>query len=227
MNARISFVATLSVSFLLFLVAAAFAMEKDGLRVEVVPKVLSDRNPIAKAGEFSTPVDQEMSLKATFKNVSMKDTPECEIDYVVLVQRWTGETPRYSSYKGTEKLPPVRFSQQVEVDIGKYHLGGHMHGVGEQHKDKLTGWKIVVMQGAKKIEFTNPSNIDNLLLNVRDKHRQILGNSLVERYPIPNDQEHAAFQNRICDSCTVLNARVIARQSNRYNRASLAPVPGI
>jgi hypothetical protein len=165
MNSRPGFVGAGSVSLVLFLTVAVFAMEKDGLRLEVVPKVLSDRNPIAKAGEFSTPVDQEMSLKAMFRNVSMKDTPECEIDYVVIVQRWAGETSKYSSYKGTEKLPALRFSQQVEVDIGKYHLGGHLHGVGEQHKDKLAGWKIVVVQGAKKIEFSTPANFNTLLGN--------------------------------------------------------------
>lgn len=137
-------------------------MEKEGLRVEVVPKVLSDASEVANATRDSTPVNQEMSLKATFKNISMKDMSEGSIEYVVLVQRWAAEIGGYLSYKGTEKLPAIRFGDQVEVDIGKYHLGGHLHGLSDMHKDRLAGWKIVVTQGAKKIEISMPSNFEAL-----------------------------------------------------------------
>lgn len=152
------------VFFCLVTLAAAtlFAAEKEGLRVEVVPKMLSDSGPLPNYAQSQTPVDQDMSLKATIKNVSMKDAPEGSIDYIVLVQRWGTETAAYSSYKGTEKLPGLRFADQVEVDIGKYHLGGHLHGSSEQHKDKLAGWKIVVTQGDKKVEFISPPNFETL-----------------------------------------------------------------
>jgi hypothetical protein len=146
-----------SVGALFFTIVAVFGMEKDGLRVEVVPKILSDGSAIMNTAVFTTPVDKEMALKATFKNTSMKDAPEGTIDYIVLVQRWAAEKGSRLSYTGTEKLPAMRFSDQVEVDIGSYHIGGHLHGSSDQHEDKLAAWKITVTQGEKKTEFSTPN----------------------------------------------------------------------
>jgi len=132
------------------------AMEKDGLRVEVVPKTLSDGSaPVSSFHETSS-VDQDMSLKAAFKNISMKDAPEGTIDYVVVVRRWAGESDKLSVYRGTQKLEAMRFGEEISVDIGHYHLSGHMHGSSDRHKDQLAGWKITVTQGDKKIEFSTP-----------------------------------------------------------------------
>ena len=97
-------------------------MEKEGLRLEVVPKILPDRSGLPNSAVFTPPIDQDMSLIATFKNVSMKDAPEASIEYVALVHRWGGESAKYASYRGTERLP-LRFGQQAEVDIGNITLG--------------------------------------------------------------------------------------------------------
>src|SRR4051812_21266054 len=148
--------------FLVLCAGALFAMEKDGLRVEVVPELLSDSSLPQNTMADSTPVHEEMSLKASFRNTSMHDAPEGTIEYIVLVQRWGTEVGTYSSYKGSEKLEPIRFGQQVEIDIGKYQIGGHLHGGSDRHKDKLAGWKIVVTQGAKRTEFAFPQNFDAL-----------------------------------------------------------------
>lgn len=156
----ISTIASLFLVTLFF--SAAYGAEKEGLRVEVVPKILVDGNAPTSSFQDSTPVNQEMALKATIRNISMKDTPESTIDYVVLVQRWGNETGTYSSYSGTEKLQALRIAEQVDIDIGKYHVGGHMHGGSDRHKDKLCGWKIVVNEGGKKIEFTYPSNFESM-----------------------------------------------------------------
>ena len=138
------------------------AMEKDGLRVEVVPKTLSDGSAPTSSFQLMSAVDQDMSLKAALKNISMKDAPEGAIDYVVLVRRWAGELNKLSVYRGTQKLQAMRFGEEITVDIGKYHLGGHMHGSSDRHKDKLAGWKIVVTQGDKKIEFSTPADFASL-----------------------------------------------------------------
>ncbi len=162
MNSRLSLIAAWSCFFLVLFARTLFAAEKDGLRVEVVPKILVDGNAPTNSFQDSTPVNQEMALKATIRNVSMKDAPESTIDYIVLVQRWGNETGSYSSYQGTEKLQALRFADQVDIDIGKYHLGGHMHGGSDHHKDKLAGWKIVVNQAGKKIEFSYPANFESM-----------------------------------------------------------------
>ncbi len=155
---------TISILFLasVWATATLFAMEKDGLRVEIVPKVVADRSAYPSSFSLTTEVDEDMSLKATIRNVSMKDSPESTIDYVVIVQRWDAERSLYNSYKGSEKLQALRFGEQVEVDIGNYHLGGHLHGNSPQHKDKLAAWKIVVNQGGKTIELVSASNFDSL-----------------------------------------------------------------
>lgn len=149
-------------SFLALIFHTALAMEQDGLRVEVEPKVLSDGSAAATSAHPNAAVNQEMSLKATFKNISMKDAPGGTIDYVVLVRRWTAESDKLSLYRGTQKLEAIWFGQEISVDIGNYHLGGHMHGTLDKHKDKLAGWKIVVTQGDKKTEFSTPTDFASL-----------------------------------------------------------------
>ncbi len=160
----------LSSLFVLLLSGVSYAMEKEGLRVDVVPKVLVDKSVTPNTMATTTPVDEEMSLKATIRNVSMKDVPESTIDYIVLVQRWASETGTYTSYKGTQKLQPIRFADQIEADIGKYHIGGHLHAAGEQHKDKLAGWKIVITEPGKTIEFTSGPNFDSLNARAKPAH---------------------------------------------------------
>jgi hypothetical protein len=151
-----------SCSLLALIFNTALAMEKDGLRVEIVPKTVSDGSAPTSSFHLMSEVDQDMSLKATFKNISMKDAPEGTIEYVVLVSQWAGELEKLSVYRGTQKLEPIRFGEEISVDIGKYHLGGHMHGTSDRHKDKLAGWKIVVTQGDKKTEFVTPTDFASL-----------------------------------------------------------------
>jgi hypothetical protein len=142
--------------------AAALAAEKEGLRFEVVPKMLVDRSVPTNSAVFTTAVDQDMALKATIKNISMRDNLEGSIDYTVIVQHWSTETPTYTKYTGTQPLQAIRIGEQVELDIGQYHLGGHLHGTSEHHKDKLAAWKITVTEGDKKTEFTSGSNFGSL-----------------------------------------------------------------
>ena len=160
----------LSCFVLALIFSSVLAMEKDGLRVEVVPKTLSDGSAPVDSFHIQSAVDQDMSLKATFKNVSMKDSPEGRIDYVVMVRRWDGETDKLEVYRGTQTLDPIRFGDEISVDIGHYHLGGHMHGTRDQHKDKLAGWKIVVTQGNKTIEFSTPGDFARMEKAAKPAH---------------------------------------------------------
>jgi hypothetical protein len=159
-----------SCSFLALIFNSALAVEKDGLRVEVVPKTVSDGSAFPSSFQLMSKVDQDMSLKATFKNISMRDAPEGTIDYVVLVRSWAGELDKLSVYRGTQKLEAMRFGEELSVDIGSYHLGGHMHGSSDRHKDKLAGWKIVVKQGDKTIEFVTPTDFASLERHAKPAH---------------------------------------------------------
>jgi hypothetical protein len=152
-----------AVAFSALAVQLAFAEEKEGVRVEIVPHIVENRSVGRSSGKLLTPVDKDMSLKAAVKNVSMKDAPEGSIDYVILVKRWTAsEQERIARYSGSQKLPPLRPAQQVEIDVGKYHIGGHSHGTSSRHEDKLAGWKVTVTQGSRVVEFHTPTTFDAL-----------------------------------------------------------------
>ena len=99
-------------SFFALIFSTALAMEKDGLRVEVVPKTLSDASAPTSSFHLISEVNQDMALKAAFKNISMKDAPEGTIDYAALVRRWAGNRTS-SVYRGTQKLPAMRFGEEV------------------------------------------------------------------------------------------------------------------
>ena len=140
------------------------AEERAGLRVEIVPKIVENRSaPTRSVNSVISDVDKNMSLKATVKNVSMKDMPEGSIDYVILVHRWTGtEQQSISQYTGKVALPPLRTTEQVEVDVGNYHIGGHRHGTSSRHEDKLVGWKLSITQGGVPVEFRTPTTFEEL-----------------------------------------------------------------
>ena len=141
----------------------ARAEEKEGVRLEIVPQIEENRSSSRSSTSSISPVDKDMSLKAAIKNVSMKDAPEGSISYVILVNRWNpAEQEKITQYTGTEKLPALRPAEQVQVDVGKYHIGGHRHGSSARHEDKLAGWKVTVTQGARSVEFHTPSTFDAL-----------------------------------------------------------------
>ena len=58
---------------LLLSTISAAAEEKEGLRVEIVPKIVADRSAPARVSADLPTVDKDMSLKATVK------TSPCEI----------------------------------------------------------------------------------------------------------------------------------------------------
>lgn len=140
----------------------AQAEEREGLRVEIVPKIVADRSEKPGAVQsLQARVDKDMSLKATVKNVSMKEMPEGSLDYVILVSRWTAdEKEQIARYTGTEKLPALKPAEQVEVAVGQYQIGGHRHGTSPRHEDKLAGWKLVATPAGRRIEFRTPATFE-------------------------------------------------------------------
>jgi hypothetical protein len=77
---------------------------------------------------------------------------------VILVRRWglseTGSTERYAKEL---KLDPLKPSQEIDLLLGEYHIGGHMHGSADYHVDQVVAWKVSVDHAGKKVEFlSNP-----------------------------------------------------------------------
>lgn len=127
------------------------AEDKNGLRLNVTKKTLDRAD--GKPG-YTREIDRTMAMKAFFKNLTMKDLPEGKIECIILVRRWgvseTGSTERYTKEL---KLDPLKPSQELELMVGEYHIGGHMHGTADYHVDQVVAWKLSVDHAGKKTEF--------------------------------------------------------------------------
>ena len=144
----------------------ALAEDKGGIRLNVVKKTLdrADGKP-----SYMREVDRSMALKATIKNLTSKEMPEATLDCVILIQRWgLSETGATERYKKTHKLPVLKSAQEVELLVGDYHIGGHMHGRSDEHVDQILGWKITVDHAGKKTEFVSKANFDALDKRAKD-----------------------------------------------------------
>ena len=154
--------AVVSVLLLLFLPATSLqAVEKAGLLVEIGKKTVANNDRVTVNGVGNMAIDHDLVLKIDVKNASNKELPETPIDSIVLVQRWgSSETPRFERYTGTAKLEPLHPAQTGSVDVGQYHIGGHMHGSSDRHVDKVMGWKVTLMRDGQKVEFTSSAGFD-------------------------------------------------------------------
>ncbi|MDQ3622127.1 MAG: hypothetical protein M3463_06520, partial [Verrucomicrobiota bacterium] len=143
-----------------WLAATASAEDKNGLRLTVTKKTLDRAD--GKPG-YSREIDRTMALKATFKNISSKDLAEGAIHCVILIRRWgLSETGSVERYTKQLKLDPLKTAADVDLLVGEYHIGGHMHGSADYHVDQVAAWKITVDHAGRKTEFRSSSNFDSL-----------------------------------------------------------------
>ncbi|MEP6669172.1 MAG: hypothetical protein ABJF10_08470 [Chthoniobacter sp.] len=139
------------------------AAEKGGLLVEISKKTVSNNDKITPNGVGNMSIDHDLSLKVDVKNNSSKELPETPIDSIVLVQRFgSSENPILERFTGTAKLEPLHPAQTGSVQVGQYHLGGHMHGTSDMHADKVLGWKVTIMRDGQKLEFTSSSSFESM-----------------------------------------------------------------
>ncbi len=138
---------------------SGLAEDKNGIRVLVTKKTLdrADGRP-----GYSREIARTMALKATFKNISMKDLGEGKIECVILVRRWTTETGSTERYTKELKLEPMKTAQELDLLVGEYHIGGHMHGTSDHHVDQVVAWKLTVDHAGKKTDFLSSSNFEAL-----------------------------------------------------------------
>lgn len=157
MRVKLLAVAFLSLSLL---ATSVLAVEKAGLLVEISKKVVNRNDKVTVNGVGSMEIDHDMTLKMDVKNNSSKELPETPIESVVLIQRWLSENSSVERFTGTAKIPPLHPAQTISVDVGNFHIGGHMHGSSDMHVDKVVAWKITLMRDGQKVEFTSGSNFD-------------------------------------------------------------------
>ncbi len=104
-----------------------------------------------------------MALKAAIKNISSKELPAGKVESVLVMRRWSlSETHTLNRYTKQLDLGAMKVAQEVEMLVGEYHIGGHMHGTSDTHVDQIAGWKITFDQNGKKTEFLSSSSFDSL-----------------------------------------------------------------
>lgn len=159
----------LAVSFLSLslLATSAFAAEKGGLLVEISKKVVGRNDKVTVNGVGNMQIDHDMTLKMDVKNTSSKELPETPVESIVLIQRYFSESATFERFTGTAKIPALHPAQVASVEVGSFHIGGHMHGSSDMHVDKVAAWKITLTRDGQTLEFTSGSSFD--LLNKRAK----------------------------------------------------------
>lgn len=158
----VSLVWALSLSSLFLTIAAVDAAEKGGLLVEISKKTTARNDKVTVNGVGNMEIDKDQTLKVDIKNNSSKDLPETPIDSIVLVNRYFTETANVERYTGTAKIPPLKPGQTTSVDLGSFHIGGHMHGSSDMHVDKVVAWKVSLTRDGQKLDFSSSSSFDNL-----------------------------------------------------------------
>ncbi|MDR3405729.1 MAG: hypothetical protein P4L99_24810 [Chthoniobacter sp.] len=148
---------------LLLTVTSLQATEKGGLMIEIGKKVMNRNDKVTVNGVGNMSIDHDVTMKIDVKNVSNKELPETPVESIVLIQRWgSSETAKYERYTGTAKIEALHPAQTTSVDVGQFHIGGHMHGSSDMHVDKVVGWKVSLTRDGQKLEFTSSATFDSL-----------------------------------------------------------------
>jgi hypothetical protein len=166
------------VSVLMVLLAGAslLAAEKGGLLVDVSKKTVGKNDKITPNGVGNMTVDRDQTLKLDVKNTSNKELPATPVESIILVQRWESETANIERYTGSAKLEALKPAQVGSVQVGEFHIGGHMHGSSEMHVDHVVAWKVTLVRDGQKLEFTSGSNFDTLDRHAKPASTPVAGN---------------------------------------------------
>jgi len=149
-------------------ISSVLAVEKAGLLVEIGKKVVNRNDKVTVNGVGNMEIDHDMTLKMDVKNTSSKELPETPVESVVLIQRYFSENATVERYAGTAKITALHPAQTGTVDVGSFHIGGHMHGSSDMHVDKVVAWKITLTRDGQKVEFTSGSNFDSYNRRAKD-----------------------------------------------------------
>ncbi|MDQ3621792.1 MAG: hypothetical protein M3463_04785 [Verrucomicrobiota bacterium] len=146
----------------------ASAEDKNGLRLSVTKKTLDRAD--GRPANYMRQVDRTMALKAQLKNISAKDIAEGKIHCAILIRRWgMSETGTVERHTKELKLEPLKTACEVELLVGDYHIGGHLHGNADYHVDQLVAWKLTAEAGGRKTEFQSTSSFQALNWHAKER----------------------------------------------------------
>lgn len=167
MRAQFSFPAVVAL-FLAAFILPLSAQEKNGLFVSFNKKTV-DRSRPASDGYGSTRVDRVQTVLATIRNTSIREFPEGEVQWTVVVKKSAYYLLKYS---GKEVLKSLRPSSSAEVQMGAIPMTdyrGYTTG-----KDQME-YEIVITHGGKEtLRYASDKNFAALAANA------YAGDSVVE-----------------------------------------------
>lgn len=138
--------------------ATASAEEKNGVSL-TVSKTTLEKNDTRGAGYYSDRIDRTQGLKAVVKNTSIKEKPEGEIVWTILVKKYYRTTVEL--YTGTEKLKALKPFEAMELVMGKAEIGGYLN-YGAADKDK-SEWQVIVKHDGKEtVKAQSTSSFDGM-----------------------------------------------------------------
>jgi hypothetical protein len=140
------------------LLLPASAEEKNGLMVNVSKKTLGrvDNGPSAQIGKTQ-------ALGVVVKNTSIKDLPEGEVKWTILVLKADSTTPY--KYIGREPLKALRPSASAELVLGAAQTTGYRASYYGNYRDKLE-YEITINHAGK--ESFRTSSDKNFALLAKD-----------------------------------------------------------
>lgn len=146
---------------MLSLGASSQAEDKNGFRI-TVQKTTLERDDVRGTDIYLDKIDRTLGLKVAIKNISMKEKPESNVEYAIIVSRWGYSTPRYEKYAGTEKLPALKPQVEQDMTLGKARIGGYAGYANKRYQDKIEGWQISIKEGATPTIIQSGANYTRL-----------------------------------------------------------------
>jgi hypothetical protein len=152
----------------LFSLAAVLSAEetKNGMSVTVSRKIVA-QPPGAAAADGEWRRVQTLTLAA--KSISIRNFPEGTVQWTVLLRhRDYGIATKHT---GTEKLPPLRRLESVEIPIGVISVGMEQ----SIERDKIDYEVIVSHEGKETVRIASTSNFAALAEAARTPEREHFG----------------------------------------------------
>ena len=143
---------------ILALGAVSRAEEKNGLQVSISKKTL-DRADTRGNSYYYDRIDRTQGLRVTLKNNTFRPMPEGEIDWTIIVRRYSSTA--VEGFTGTEKVKALKPAETVDMVIGAAQITGWRDWF-DQAKDKMEH-QVVVRHGDKEmIRLSSTSGFDAL-----------------------------------------------------------------
>ena len=137
-----------TLAFAALLVLCADAAEKNGLIASVGKKTI-DRD---SSTGYYVKTDKTQGLALDLKNNSIKEFPEGEVAWTIVVRRSYEE--RMEKMSGKEKLKGLKPSQQAQIVLGAAQVSDYKTGYSN-YKDKMEYDVIITHDGKETIRLTS------------------------------------------------------------------------